>query len=90
MAIADQRIVIALGILGEICQQDVDDDDIIFHELNSCDISKHFLDGMNREGPREFSGMEGYVENVIPRYSDLYFKKHFRMSRGSFEVRTQN
>jgi len=44
----------------------------------------------NRKGPREFSGIEGYVEYVITGYTDPYFKKHFRMSRQSFEVRQEN
>jgi hypothetical protein len=47
-------------------------------------------DGLPQEGSREFSGIEGYVEYTITGYSDLYFKRHFRMSRQSFEVRHEN
>ncbi|XP_045030382.1 protein ALP1-like [Daphnia magna] len=39
----------------------------------------------SREGPREFSGVQEYIERTITGYSDPYFKKHFRMSRQSFE-----
>lgn len=30
---------------------------------------------------------QNYFETVIPRYTDIQFKEHFRMSRASFEVR---
>ncbi|CAG9832264.1 unnamed protein product [Diabrotica balteata] len=28
-----------------------------------------------------------YVENIVPQYTDLQFREHFRMSRVTFEVR---
>jgi hypothetical protein len=87
MAIPDQGTVIALAILNEIIQQDVDDDDIIFQEISASNSAKHVLHSDNREGPREFSGIVGYVEYTVTGYSDPYFKKHFRMFRGSFEVK---
>ena len=36
---------------------------------------------------RQPTRVEGYVERIIPLYSDQEFKAHFRMERGSFEVR---
>ena len=61
MAIAEQRRAIALAILTEIIQQDIDDDDIISQEINASNYAIHIANSDNREGPREFSGMEGYV-----------------------------
>lgn len=86
MAILEQSRVIALAVLNEMIQQDVDEDDIIFQEINTYNFAKHVMNSDNREGDREFSGIVGYVEYTITGYSDPYFKKHFRMSRGSFEV----
>ena len=88
MAIPDQGAVIALAILNEIIQQDVDDDDIIFQEICASNSAKHVLNSDNREGPRQFSVIDGYVEYTVTGYSDPYFKKHFRMCRVSFEVKT--
>ena len=88
MAIPDQGAVIALAILNEIIQRDVDDDDITFQEICASNSAKHFLNSDNREGPRQFSGIDGYVEYTVTGYSDPYFKKHFRMCRVSFEVKT--
>jgi hypothetical protein len=90
MVIAEQRRVIGLAILTEIIQQNVDDDDIISQEINASNFAIHVVNSDNREGPREFSGIEDYVEYVITGYTDPYFKKHFRMSRQSFEVRQEN
>lgn len=90
MAIAEQRRVIGLAFLTEIIQQNVDDDDIISQEINASNLAIHVLNSDNREGPREFSGIEDYVEYVITGYTDPYFKNHFRMSRQCFEVRQEN
>lgn len=70
MAIPDQGTVIALAILNEIIQQDVDDDDIIFQKICASISSKHVLHSDNREGPREFSGIVGYVEYTVTGYSN--------------------
>jgi hypothetical protein len=64
MTIAEQRRVKALTILTEIIQQDVDHDDIISQEINASNYAIHVVNSDNREGPREFSGMEGYVEYI--------------------------
>ena len=32
--------------------------------------------------------VDGYVDVVVPRYTDRQFRDHFRMSRGTFEVYT--
>jgi len=90
MAIAEQRRVIALAILNEIIQQDADDDYIISQEINASNYAIHVGNSDNKEGPREFSGMEGYVEYTITVYSDPYIRKHFRMSRQSFQARQEN
>lgn len=90
MAIAEQRRVIGLAFLTEIIQQNVDEDDIISQEINASNLAIHVLNSDNREGPREFSGIEDYVEYVITGYTDPYFKKHFTMSRQCFEVRQEN
>ncbi|EEC13650.1 hypothetical protein IscW_ISCW011723 [Ixodes scapularis] len=34
-------------------------------------------------------GMEGFVSDVVPRYTDTQFKEHFRMYRSTFEVLLQ-
>jgi hypothetical protein len=83
MVIAEQRRVIGLAILTEIIQQNV-------AEINASNFAIHVVNSDNREGPREFSGIEDYVEYVNTGYTDPYFKKHFRMSRQSFEVRQEN
>ena len=44
----------------------------------------------NREGHREFSRIEGYVEYTITGCSNPFSKNHFRISRQSFEVRQEN
>ena len=64
MTIAEQRRVKALTILTEIIQQDVDHDDIISQEINASNYAIHVVNSDNREGPREFSGTEGYVEYI--------------------------
>lgn len=35
---------------------------------------------------REIPRNENYFETVIPRYDDISFREHFRMSREAFEV----
>ena len=30
--------------------------------------------------------VQNYVEEIVPRYSDVQFREHFRMSRTTFEV----
>ncbi|XP_011860033.1 PREDICTED: putative nuclease HARBI1 isoform X2 [Vollenhovia emeryi] len=37
------------------------------------------------EKRKKLPRLENYVENVVPAYSDLQFKSHFRISRGTFE-----
>lgn len=45
------------------------------------------IGGPRRErGPRVFSGIPNFVEETVPGYSDVYFKKHFRMDRDAFQV----
>ncbi|KAG0423517.1 hypothetical protein HPB47_000709 [Ixodes persulcatus] len=34
-------------------------------------------------------GIEGFVVEVVPRYTDIQFKEHFRMYRSTFEVLVQ-
>ena len=35
---------------------------------------------------REVTRVKGYVELVVPNYTDCQFKQHFRLDRSSFEV----
>ena len=65
MASPDQGTVIALEILNKIIQKDVDDDDIIVQEICASNSANHVLHSDNREGPRQFSGIVGYVEYSV-------------------------
>ena len=51
------------------------DDEIIFQEINASNSTKHVFHSDNREGPREFSEIEGYTP---------IFPNAFRMSGESY------
>nr|XP_054926931.1 putative nuclease HARBI1 isoform X2 [Dermacentor andersoni] len=42
-----------------------------------------------RTESRMIRGIQNYVINVVPRYTDTQFKEHFRMDRSTFEVLLQ-
>ena len=56
---------------------------------NVLDATSTVLTGLACDNqPDPTAHVEGYVDEVVPRYSDSQFKDHFRMSRGLFEVYT--
>jgi hypothetical protein len=82
-----QRIaVIILSVGSEVIQQDIDECDIFCHEFSQPSIAQQDIFNSVRDGIKQFSGIEGYVEKTVTGYSDTYFYKHFRMHRVNFEV----
>ncbi|XP_070385476.1 uncharacterized protein [Dermacentor albipictus] len=47
------------------------------------------LQDRKRTENRMIRGIQNYVINVVPRYTDTQFKEHFRMDRSTFEVLLQ-
>ena len=45
-------------------------------------LPENVIMGQRNERPKN----ENYFEGVIPRYTDIQFAEHFRMSRITFEV----
>ena len=88
MDLEERELHLIISVIGEILRQDADDDDFIIEELLQPFRGERML-GRNRvrNGEREFSGIENYIERTVTGYTDPYFKKHFRMSRRSFQVR---
>ena len=56
------------------------DDEIDFAAEGLFEVAVH----LRRQG---CLGVEGYVEETVPRYSSSEFRMHFRMGRCAFEVR---
>ena len=81
-----QRTVTILTALSEVIQQDIDECDIIFHELSQLNIAQQDILDAGRDLTTPFSGIEQYIERTVTGYSDPYFYKHFRMTRLDFEV----
>ena len=51
--------------------------------------TKMFLIGLACGEQRDSAAhIYGYVDEVVPRYTDRQFRDHFRMCRGTFEVCT--
>ncbi|KAI9561819.1 hypothetical protein GHT06_012780 [Daphnia sinensis] len=78
-------VVILMSVVQQLVQQDGEENETIFQELLQPFFAVHGNMELNREGPRQFSGVQEYIERTVTGYSDPYFKKHFRMSRESFE-----
>lgn len=75
----DLHLLVAAVV--EVVRQDADDDDFIMAELFERYHGRGML-GRNlvRNAERDFSGIENYVERTVTGCTDVYFKKHFRMS----------
>ncbi len=84
----EHELHLLVAAVVEVVRQDADDDDVIMAELFERYRGRGML-GRNRvrNAEREFSGIENYVERTVTGYTDVYFKKHFRMCRASFQVR---
>ncbi len=77
MAISpQQRTVIFLTVVSEVIQQDIDECDIFCHEFGQPSIAQQDIFNSGRDGIRQFSGIEGYVEKTVIGYSNPYFYKH--------------
>lgn len=61
-------------------------DDIDFNVVG--ELVNNLVQPANLVGPIRIPAIrnDNYYENVIPNYTLEYFKKHFRMSRGTFQV----
>ena len=67
-----------------------DDDDKRFLSSDSKEVFECLLLNSRRPPRRtEVPRIRGYAETVVPQYSLSDFHQHFRMSRGTFELRQE-
>jgi hypothetical protein len=87
MNLEEQELHLLIAAVGEVIRQDADDNDFIIEDFLQAFRGERML-GLDRirNEEREFSGIENYVERTVTGYTDPFFKKHFRMSRASFQV----
>jgi hypothetical protein len=82
---SNRREILRKVVLSELA----DDDDVLAVALVGS-IVKVSSFTVLRLLPRDENNPEahivGYVDNVVPRYSDFQFKSHFRLYRDAFEV----
>lgn len=91
MAIVDPPNYIAIiTALLELMRQDDDDENIdLINELVRVGPLQ-LLEMQNGRGiESEFVGIENFVEETVWQYPDLYFHKHFRLTRTAFEVQKE-
>jgi hypothetical protein len=87
MALSEQQRILTIAtVISEVIQQNIDECDVICHEVSQPLIAEQDILNSRRDGTSQFTGIEDYIERTVTGYSDPYFYKHFRMSRMSFQV----
>lgn len=83
MSLSELSLILATVI--ELLRQDDEEQLSIVNQLIDDSIGQNmFL--TNGRCETSFFGIVNYGERTVWRYSDVYFHKHFRMSKTIFEV----
>ena len=67
----------------------MDDDLDVIHNIANVvieELNHELADDLRIRRRNERPRNENYFEITIPRYTDIHFIEHFRMSQGTFEV----
>lgn len=79
--------IFLVATIVQLMGQDDDEDLEVLNELIEPTMAQEVLLQNGRGDPdHAFVGVENYAEETVWTYPDIFFKKHFRMTRNAFEV----